>query len=99
MIVPPQALRKGELMLFLMSPSPGIAMAHSCQVSASGRETTALAPLAAAVQETLAAGAPELTRERGSERARWRLSQGFTVHAGICVYNRTRTASIVVRRD
>ena len=98
-IVPPQALRKGELTLFLMSPNPSIRMAQSCQVSASGGDAGALAPLAAAVQETLGAGAPEMLRERGTERARWRLVQGFTVHASIGVHGRTRTASIVVRRD
>lgn len=98
-IVPPQMLRKDELMLVLMSPNPSIGMAHSCQVSASGGEPGALAPLAAAVQETLGAGAPEMLRDRGSERARWRLVQGFTVHASIGVHGRTRTASIVVRRD
>ena len=40
-----------------------------------------------------------MLRDRGSERARWRLVQGFTVHASIGVHGRTQTASIVVRRD
>jgi len=99
----PLVLRKGDVSLFMMTPAPGVAAAQACQVAISftgreGVESPPIATFATAVSAALGAGEPEMSRDRQSERARWRVAGGWVVDA-IVQHRPGRMASLIVRRE
>jgi len=101
---PPLVLRKGDVSLFMLTPAPGVAAAQACQVAVSmdgrsGLEPPAIATFAASVSAALGAGDPEFSRDRQSERARWRVAGGYIVEAVVQNRGPGRMASLIVRRE
>ena len=100
----PVVLRKGDVSLFMMTPAPSVGAAQACQVtiSTSGRERIeppAIATFAAAVSAALGAGEPEISRDRQSDRARWRVAGGYIVDATVQIRGPGRSASLLVRLE
>ena len=91
----PDFLQKGDMMMVLSSPNK-LWSKSGCSVSVSGRETFDAGALAAAVSAALGGAEPEHAKERGVERATWRVKSGIVVNVSVGKSGRTRTATVAV---
>jgi hypothetical protein len=93
----PRAFHKNGALLFLTYPTSGPYRA-TCQVSAAGQAKASGADIAALVMPLLNAGAPSFETSRTKDVAIWTIAPTVTVEAGIDVYRKSKTISIVARQ-
>jgi hypothetical protein len=92
----PQVFAKGELTLFLTTPS-AIGGRHGCQVAGPAARDLDIAAFAAAAASALQLGGPALDRAGGADRATWRLGASTLVQASL--NRRPRSASLQIRLE